>query len=86
MRIFFSLLGILFALVLLKYREAAGNMIGEADWMQKVGGVYNLMIIISLLIFFWSVAELTGTTDILFAPIVWMIPGMRQNVDPGQGF
>lgn len=86
MHIFLSVLGILLALALLKYRESVGNMIGEADWMQKVGGVYNVIIILSLIIFFWSIAELTGTTDIFFAPIKWMIPGMRQSVDPGPGF
>lgn len=83
MHIFLSLMGIVVALALLKYREPMGNMIGEAEWMQKVGGVYNVIIIISLLIFFWSLAELTGTTDMFFAPIKWMIPGMQVTGEQG---
>ncbi|MBI3332209.1 hypothetical protein HYZ99_04635 [Candidatus Peregrinibacteria bacterium] len=78
MRIFLGLLGIALSLVLLKYRERIGNMIGEAEWMQKIGGIYNVIILIALIIFFWSLAELTGTTNIFFAPLRMIIPGGRQ--------
>jgi hypothetical protein len=75
-RIIFGLLGMAFAYVLIRYREQIGDMIGDADWMQKVGGVYNFVIIASVFVFFWSVAYLTGTEQIFFAPFKWLIPGL----------
>jgi len=78
-RLLFGLAGIAFAYVLLKYREAVGDMIGDAEWMRKIGGVYNLVIVTATLVFFWSVAYLTGTEDILFAPLKFLIPGLIKN-------
>lgn len=69
------ILGIVLSFFLVYKRQMFGDMFGEADWMLKVGGVYNLMVIIGLFIFFWSIAELTGTTMILFTPFTWLIPG-----------
>jgi hypothetical protein len=65
------------AFFMMKYRERVGDLIGEAEWMNKVGGVYNLIIILSFLIFFWSVAELTNTTRFLFAPVMMLFPGQQ---------
>jgi hypothetical protein len=70
------ILGIVGSFFMLKYREYIGNMMGEAAWMSKVGGVYNVIVIVAIFIFFWSLAELTGTTDILFRPLLWFIPGL----------
>lgn len=69
------IIGIVFSFYLVYKRQMFGDMIGEADWMLKVGGVYNLMVIVGVLIFLWSIAELTGTTDILFLPVLWLLPG-----------
>jgi hypothetical protein len=80
-----ALIGIIASFFMLKYRERLGDMIGEADWMNKVGGVYNLVIIVSILIFFWCVAELTGTTDVLFKPLIYLLPGAQSNT-PTQDF
>lgn len=74
----FSLLGIVGSVLMLKYRESIGNILGEADWMSKVGGIYNVVIIIAIFVFFWSLSTLTGTTEILFAPLLWLIPGVRR--------
>ena len=82
MSTFLSLLGIILSFVLIKYREKAGDTIGEADWMNKVGGVYNLMIILGILIFFWSIATLTGTTQFLFSPLRYLIPGLPDRSPP----
>ena len=71
------IIGIVGSFFLLKYREAIGNIMGEAEWMRKVGGVYNVVIIVAIFIFFWSLAELTGTTQILFSPLLWLIPGLH---------
>lgn len=83
MKFFFSLLGIVASFFMFKYRERIGDAIGEADWMRKIGGVYAVVMIFALIIFFWSVASLTGTTDILFAPLLLLFPGFRQS---GDGF
>ncbi len=78
MRTFLSILGIVASFFLLKYRQKTGDAIGEAEWMKKLGGVYMVVAIVAVLIFFWSVAELTGTTDIMFAPLRRLIPGTYQ--------
>jgi Na+/H+ antiporter NhaC len=80
MHIFLSLLGIIASFFILKYRKDVGDMVGEADWMRKIGGVYNVIIICSIILFFWSLAELTGTTQVLFSPLTRLIPGMNQSV------
>lgn len=79
MTFFLSLLGIICSLFMFKYRERIGDTVGEADWMRKIGGVYAVIMILALVIFFWSIAELTGTTDILFAPVRLLFPGLPQS-------
>lgn len=73
-RIFLGLIGIIFGFCLAKYREQVGDMLGDPTWVGKVGGIYNLLIIVGILIFFWSLAYMTGTEQILFAPIVSIFP------------
>lgn len=73
---FFAIFGIVASFLLLKFRQQVGDMIGEADWMKKIGGVYNFIIILAIFIFFWSIAELTGTSHLLFAPLKMIIPGL----------
>ncbi len=75
MGIFFSILGIIFGILIIKYRERLGDFIGDAYWMRHVGGVYNLLIIVGVLIFFWSVAAMTNTEKIFFAPLFWILGG-----------
>lgn len=82
-----SLIGIAMSIFMLKYRQRIGDEIGEADWMLKVGGVYNFIIILALFIFFWSFMTLTGTSDFFFGWIRYLIPGLqpRAAVDAGGG-
>jgi multisubunit Na+/H+ antiporter MnhF subunit len=82
-----GILGIIVSVLLLKYRERAGDLIGEADWMGKLGGVYNVIIIFALFLFIWSVAVLTNTTYFFLAPLKWILPGLapQPTVVP-QGF
>lgn len=86
MRTFLSLLGIVGSFFLLRYREAIGDMFGEAEWMRKIGGVYNVVVIISIVLFFWCLAELTGTTHILFSPLLWLVPGVDRGGSPMDTF
>lgn len=78
MSVIFALLGMVGSFFMIKYREYIGDAIGEADWMSKVGGVYNVVVILAVFIFFWSLATLTGTTEILFSPLLWLIPGVKR--------
>lgn len=70
-----SIIGIVASFFLVKYRERVGEITGEAEWMRKVGGVYNVIIIAAIFLFFWSIAALTGTTNVLLKPITWILPG-----------
>lgn len=83
MRYLIAIFGMVCSLYLLKYREKVGDIIGEAEWMNKVGGVYNLVIILSLFLFFWSIAILTGTQDILLKPLIMLLPGVGGRVNNG---
>jgi hypothetical protein len=75
MRIVLSLIGMVGAFYMMYYRQKVGDMIGEADWMRKVGGVYNVIVFAAVFIFFWCIAELTGTTGIFFRPLTMLFPG-----------
>ncbi len=83
-----SIIGIVAAFFLLKYRQKIGDEIGEADWMLKVGGVYNVIIIAAVFIFFWSFTTLTGTSDFFFGWLRYLIPGANRSApatDLGSG-
>ena len=69
-----ALIGMAFGVFLIVKREDVGNAFGDPDWAAKVGGVYNVVILVGAFIFFWSLASLTGTTDILFAPLFMFFP------------
>ncbi len=75
MQYFLAILGIILSILMLKYREKLGDFAGEADWMKYVGGIYNVVIIIALFCFLWSISVLTGTTDLLFEPFLYLFPG-----------
>jgi heme/copper-type cytochrome/quinol oxidase subunit 2 len=75
---FLKLCAMVVAGFMIKYRERIGDTVGNADWMKYVGGVYNLIVISAVFIFFWSIASLTGTTDIFFAPLFFLVGGAFQ--------
>ena len=58
---------------MLYHREAVGDMIG---------GRYMLAVGIAVFVFFWSVAALVGADDLLFKPLLWIIPGFNPVGDP----
>lgn len=74
------LVGLITPFFLVKFREQIGDTIGEADWMRWFGGVYTFIVVFAFVLFFWALAEATGTTNILFKPIVELFPD--QQVDP----
>jgi hypothetical protein len=87
MSYFLSIVGFGLSFLLLKYRQKIGDEIGEADWMLKVGGVYNCIIILAVFIFFWSFTTITGTSDMFFGWVKYLIPGLNRSAptDIGTG-
>jgi hypothetical protein len=53
-------LGIIFAFILIKYREQIGDVFGDPDWMRPLGGVYFVIVYIAIFIIFWSIAYAHG--------------------------
>ena len=86
MRYILSIIGIVGSFLLIKFRERVGDNFGDPEWAAKVGGIYNVIIIVGLFIFFWSIAELTGTTQVLLGPILNALPmqhTQQQNITNG---
>lgn len=74
MRIILGIIGIIFASVLVKFREQVGEMLGEPEWAEKIGGIYNLVVLIAVAMYFWSISYMTNTQDIFFAPLMYILP------------
>ena len=74
MRFILGIIGILFGAALIKFREQVGDMLGQPAWADKIGGIYNVVVIIGVLMFFWSIAYMTNTQDIFFAPLFYFLP------------
>ena len=72
---FLKLILIVLSVLMIKYRERIGEQLGDQYWMRYVGGVYNFVILLAVLIFLWALASLTGTVHILFAPLFWFFGG-----------
>ena len=68
------LLGIVFAFILIKYREQIGDTFGDPEWLSPIGGIHYTIVYIGIFIIFWSISVMTGTTEILFKPFLWLFP------------
>ena len=77
-------IGIIVGCLLIKFRQRVGDEFGDPDWAAKVGGMYNVVIIVAVFIFFWSIATITGTTDFLLAPILNALP-LQHKTEQGAG-
>lgn len=80
--ILLSLAGMALAVVMVKYRESFAEIFGEAEWMRNIGGVYNVILVTAGLIFFFSLAKLTGTTDLFLAPLMWLFNPGEAAIEP----
>jgi len=63
---------------------------GKFAWCEKYlgqgSGTYRFMIIFAVLLFFWGVASITGTTDVFLGPLSSIFfPGGRPSADGGGG-
>jgi uncharacterized membrane protein YdcZ (DUF606 family) len=79
MSTFLGLVGVIGSILLVKYRERVAEMIGSGEWMEYVGGVYNVIIIVAVFLFFFSVATLTGTLDFFLTPVRMLLPHPMEN-------
>lgn len=78
MYFFLGLLSIGFGAFLIKFREACADAVGEPAWAMKIGGMPNVIVLLGIFFCFWGLATMTGTSDILFAPITHFLPGISQ--------
>ena len=69
MQYLLAIIGLVMSIAMLKYRQQCGDFIGDADWMHYV------VIIFALFLFLWCLSVLTGNTDLLFAPLLYILPG-----------
>jgi hypothetical protein len=83
MNILFGIFGVIGSVVMLKYREKLGDIMGDPDWMRYVGGVYNFIVLLAIFLFFWSIAVMTGTTSVLFKPLLLLFPNPNPTITPG---
>ncbi len=70
--------GIIFAFILIKYREQIGDVFGDPEWMHALGGIHYVIVFIAIFIIFWSIAYATDTTEILFRPVLLLFPTLGQ--------
>lgn len=68
MRFVLGIIGIGFSYLLVRYREQIGSALGEPEWATKVGGIFNVVILLGVVLFFLSIAYMVGTFDVLFPP------------------
>jgi heme/copper-type cytochrome/quinol oxidase subunit 2 len=66
MNFLFGLIGIVVSILMLKYRERFGDLFGEAEWMQKIGGIYLVVVYAAIIIFIISFSVMFG----LSGPII----------------
>ncbi|HAI98108.1 TPA: hypothetical protein DCL30_01015 [Candidatus Peribacteria bacterium] len=73
MHFFLGFIGILLSVGIIRYREAIGDTIGEAEWMRKIGGVYMVTIYFAICLFIYSFLSMFGLQDMLLTPIVRLL-------------
>ena len=73
MNFILGFIGIVLSLVMMRKREMIGDMIGDADWMHKVGGNYMIVIYAAIFIFFYSMVLMTGMTSSVWEPILRLL-------------
>ena len=76
LKYFLCIVGLVSSFFMVKQREAIGDMLGEPRWTKAVGGIYYVVVYIAIIVFFWSIAELTNTTHLLFRPLEYLVPGL----------
>jgi len=70
MNFILGVIGVIASIIMMRKREAIGNIIGEAEWMRKVGGNYMVIVYAAIFIFFYSLILMTGLTSSAWEPIL----------------
>ncbi len=74
-------LGLIGPFFMIMYRESIGDLIGEPNWTKFFGGTYALVVWIAIAIFFWTIAEITHSTDTLFHFLTYIVGGAKEVQD-----
>ncbi len=66
---FLGLLGLALAIVMIRFRRIVGDMCGNAQWMLKVGGIHNIVIIAAIILVMFSLLMIFHLEDAFFMPL-----------------
>ncbi len=75
--------GLIGPFLMIMHREAIGDIMGEPPWTKAIGGIYAVVVYIALAIFFWTIAEITQSTDVLFHFLTYFVGGAPKPNDFG---
>ena len=74
MHVFWGFMAICLSLFIIKNRESLGNTIGEAEWMQKIGGIYYVLVYCAIMLFVGGFTVMFGLQNqivaLVLAPIM----------------
>jgi len=68
--IILGFIGIALSFFIIKYRRMIGDTIGNAPWMQRVGGIFTITIFAAIGIFFWSLLMIFGLENVFIGPFL----------------
>jgi hypothetical protein len=78
-----GLIGIIFGVCLIIWRQRVGDEFGEQEWAYRIGGVYNVVIIVGIFMIFWSIAYMVDTMEFFFWPILMFLPIRKPDTGDG---
>lgn len=65
-----GLIGIALSFFIIKFRRMIGDTIGDAPWMQRVGGIFTITIFAAMGIFLWSLLMIFGLENAFLGPLL----------------
>lgn len=69
MRILLGLIGIVLSFLLIVYRVQINHFMGGIEWAERKfgpGGSYTVLVIVALLLFFFSLMYMTNSFEVIF--------------------
>jgi hypothetical protein len=63
-------LGLIVAIIFIRYRRIVGDMFGNAQWMLRIGGIHNIVIIVAILLTLWSLLMIFHLEEVFFIPLL----------------
>ncbi len=82
MRFFWSLIGIIIGILILRYTYVLANAFGKIDWAEKyfgggLGGTYFFYKLLGILLVILSALYMFGILDNLFSPLGSVFGGLK---------